>query len=51
MAWYWWLIIIATVIVLIIIRRVGSFLAWLIKIITAPFRFIRWLIRKIQGDE
>ena len=50
MAWYWWLIIIAIIMVLIIVKRVGSFLVWLIKIIIAPFRFIHWIFRKIRGD-
>ncbi len=58
-AWWQWLIIALVaiaviVLVVVFIKPITSLIVWICKgiwwLICAPFRFIRWIIRKIRGD-
>lgn len=58
-AWWQWLIIALVaiaviVLVVVFIKPITSLIIWLCKglwwLICAPFRFIRWIVRKIRGD-
>ncbi len=52
--WAILLIILGVILVLIFIKPITSliiwFVKWIWKIITAPFRFIIWLVKTIRGD-
>ena len=54
--WWVWLIIIILVLIVVgvFVKPVMTVIIWIVKgvwwLICAPFRFIRWIFRKIRGD-